>query len=246
MKNLYIEIADTHMKREYGLMDRKSLGKNTGMLFKYNYSSALGFWMKNTYIPLHIAFIDDSGKIFQIEEMVPLSTRAIVSNKHCRYALEVNKNWFKDNDVQIGASVKGYGIDTTRTAQETLPQVTEMPSMNQPSDLPFGDVQPDLPAVPPLPDADVMLNKSYKEILEDANLRGKNLIIIYQTKRGITLPPKSISPPFSFEQDEDGKHDAIVKVWDNQTGGWKSLIIDNILRIDDEEKEEKEAETQEI
>ena len=50
------------------------------------------------------------------------------------------------------------------------------------------------------------------------------------------MPPKTISPPFEFDKDEDGVNDAIVKAWDEQTGGWKSFIIDNILNIEKENK----------
>lgn len=105
MKRLFVEVADTPFKRELGLMDRKALGKDDGMLFKFPYKSNMAFWMKNTYIPLDIAFIDDDGKILQISEMYPLSTRSIRSNHPCRYALETNKGWFKENNLTAGSFV---------------------------------------------------------------------------------------------------------------------------------------------
>ena len=110
MKKLQVEIADSPTKREYGLMDRRSLRENGGMLFKFPYSHYLSFWMKDTYIPLDIAFLDDDGKILQIEKMNPLSTRAVNCNHVCRYALEVNSGWFNKNDIKVGSLVIGEGL----------------------------------------------------------------------------------------------------------------------------------------
>ena len=209
MKKIYVEIADTPLSREYGLMNRKKLSENQGMLFKFPYSAHLSFWMKETYIPLDIAFINDDGRVIQIEEGVPLSTRAISARQKCRYALEVNKGWFKDNGLGVGSVVDGIGLEN-KIAQIIAPEITETPQS---------------------PPPDIMINMSFKDILEDANLRGEDLIIIYQKKDGFTLPPKVISPPFIFEADEEGNHNAIVKAWDNQTAGWKSFLIDNIIDI---------------
>jgi len=112
MKHLLIEIADTPSKRETGLMKRKVLSENEGMLFKFPYPQGLRFWMKDTYIPLDIAFVDDDGTILQIEEMYPRSTRTVDSNYYCRMALEVNHGWFKKNSIKVGDVIAGEGIDT--------------------------------------------------------------------------------------------------------------------------------------
>jgi hypothetical protein len=88
-------------------------------------------------------------------------------------------------------------------------------------------------ANPPAPAPDVTMNMSIKERLDQAHIKGKDLVIIYQTKSGKTLPPKVISPPFTFEPDENGHHDAVVKAWDNQDAGWKSFLIDNILNLEE-------------
>ena len=121
MKKLKIEIADTPNKREAGLMGRKILASDRGMLFKFPEIQRLGFWMKNTYIPLDIAFLNEKGVITQIEKMSPLSTRSIQSVLPCKYALEVNKNWFDNNNINIGDSVFGDGI-THRNKREIVAQ----------------------------------------------------------------------------------------------------------------------------
>lgn len=229
MKNLYIELADTPIKRECGLMNRKHLPNNHGMLFKFHNPSFASFWMKDTYIPLDIAFLDDKGKILQIESMTPLSTRAIYSNYSCKYALEVNHGWFDKNGIKVGSRIDGEGISSYKKTAQMTPPANNIP------------VPPNAqPNQPPAPQAapDVMLNKTYKERLEDAGIKGKKLLIIYQTKAGKTLPPKLISPPFIFEKDEDGHHNSVVKAWDEQTGGWKSFLVDNILSLEEQKENE--------
>jgi len=98
---------------------------------------------------------------------------------------------------------------------------------------------------PPAPSPDITLNMSMKEKLEGANLKGKDLVIIYTTKKGKQLPPKVITPPFEFEANEDGQHDKVVKAWDSQTAGWKSFLIDNIQSLEEKEVEEKKEIKQE-
>ncbi|NOY09969.1 MAG: DUF192 domain-containing protein [Spirochaetes bacterium] len=101
---LTVEIAGTDSEREHGLMDRKKLGKYTGMLFVFKEDQHLSFWMKDTFIPLSIAFLSREGKILEIEDMKPMSERIIRSKYSSRFALEVNKGLFNE----IGASVGDY------------------------------------------------------------------------------------------------------------------------------------------
>lgn len=110
MKKLKVEIADTPSKLERGLMYRKSMSEDSGMLFKFPYNHYPSFWMKNTYIPLDIAFLDENGRVLQIETMYPLSTRAIRSNYMCRHALEVPEGWFRKNNITVGSLVIGEGL----------------------------------------------------------------------------------------------------------------------------------------
>lgn len=103
---LSVQIARTGQEQAQGLQNISNLGKDKGMLFSYPQTKILAFWMKNTTIPLSIAFIGENKRIFQIEDMIPLSEKSIKSNKPAMYALEVNKGWFKDNNVKVGDLIK--------------------------------------------------------------------------------------------------------------------------------------------
>ena len=104
-KTLTVEIADTSEKRMTGLMYRKSLGENEGMLFIFPEEEIHSFWMKNTLIPLSIAFIKEDGTILQIEDMEPETETTHPSKFPVKYALEVNKGWFKENNITSGDKI---------------------------------------------------------------------------------------------------------------------------------------------
>ncbi len=105
---LNIEIADTQLKRSLGLMYREDLEPESGMLFAFPQSQDLSFWMKDTHIPLSIAYIDENGIIINIEDMAPLSLDSVTSNEPCRYALEVNRGWFEENGINAGDQIRGF------------------------------------------------------------------------------------------------------------------------------------------
>jgi uncharacterized membrane protein (UPF0127 family) len=101
------ELADTPTAREIGLMNRSTLGSNSGMLFVFEQKAGHCFWMNNTKLPLSIAFIGDDGKIVNIEEM-----QAETTNNHCplaniRYALEMNQQWFAQRVITPGSIIQG-------------------------------------------------------------------------------------------------------------------------------------------
>lgn len=103
---LDVEIADTPEKVQRGLMYRKQLPAHRGMLFVYPVEMELSFWMKNTYLPLSIAFLDKSGRILNILEMKPLDPAIRYSSKgKAKYALEVNRGWFKERAIVPGNRV---------------------------------------------------------------------------------------------------------------------------------------------
>jgi len=101
------EVAATELTRTNGLMYRRMLPENRGMLFVFPYVSEQSFWMKNTYVPLSIAFIDEAGVIVSIADMKPLTTDPHPSLKPAKYALEVNLGWFAKRGIKPGAKVEG-------------------------------------------------------------------------------------------------------------------------------------------
>ena len=103
--NITVEIADTQETQEKGLMGRDSLDEDHGMLFVYDRDSRKSFWMKNTKIPLSIAYIAADGTIREIYDMEPLSTRIIDSKYSVRYALEVNQGAFERHGIKAGDKV---------------------------------------------------------------------------------------------------------------------------------------------
>ena len=103
--NITVEIADTQETQTKGLMGRESLDEDRGMLFVYERDSRKSFWMKNTKIPLSIAYIGADGTIREIYDMEPLSTRIIESKYSVRYALEVNQGAFERHGIKEGDKV---------------------------------------------------------------------------------------------------------------------------------------------
>ena len=103
---LSIEVADTPVERSIGLMNRESLAENAGMLFDFQTDVQAGFWMKNTLIPLSIAFIDKDGVIVHIEDMEPQTDNLHFSPSLYRYAIEVNQGWYADNGIAVGDTVE--------------------------------------------------------------------------------------------------------------------------------------------
>jgi hypothetical protein len=101
------EVASTPASQQLGLMYRKSMPEQSGMLFIFEQKAGHCFWMKNTLLPLSIAFIDDDGKIVNIEEMKPQSEANHCPLKPIRYALEMNSNWFEKRQLGAGKLVIG-------------------------------------------------------------------------------------------------------------------------------------------
>ena len=103
---LRVEIADTPRNLEKGLMFRKDLGSDRGMLFRFNYPQILNFWGKNTLLPLDIAFIDSDNVIKKISHIPPLSEKPVSSEHACKMAIEANLGYFNDNKIQPGQKAK--------------------------------------------------------------------------------------------------------------------------------------------
>jgi uncharacterized membrane protein (UPF0127 family) len=101
-----VEIADDPDVRSRGLMNRDSLPEDHGMLFVYPEEQILSFWMRNTLIPLDIAFIDRNGFILEIQRMEPHDDATHASKQPAMYALELRMGWFEDHGVEPGERVE--------------------------------------------------------------------------------------------------------------------------------------------
>lgn len=101
------EIASNESQREQGLMFRRSMDDNHGMLFIFDQPAGICMWMKNTLIPLSVAFIDAKGKIINIEDMKPQTLDAHCAFGAAKYALEMNLNWFKQKHIEPGMTISG-------------------------------------------------------------------------------------------------------------------------------------------
>jgi uncharacterized membrane protein (UPF0127 family) len=101
------ELASTEAQRQQGLMYRNFLPTNEGMLFIFETTATHCFWMRNTKIPLAIAFIDNNGIITNIEEMKAMTEINHCPSKPIKYALEMNQAWFTKNSISAGHTVSG-------------------------------------------------------------------------------------------------------------------------------------------
>lgn len=101
------ELAIDNPSRMEGLMHRSTMAENHGMLFIYPDYRPRSFWMKDTRIPLSIAFADESGTIVKIADMEPFDTEQTKSLYPAKYALEMNKGWFDARGIEKGATIAG-------------------------------------------------------------------------------------------------------------------------------------------
>ncbi len=101
------EVAATPEQRATGLMHRFSLRPDHGMVFVFERPEPQAFWMKNTFIPLSIAFIGADGRILNIEDMAPQDERMHLSKGPALHALEMRKGWFAERGIRPGDPVAG-------------------------------------------------------------------------------------------------------------------------------------------
>jgi uncharacterized membrane protein (UPF0127 family) len=105
-QNVYgLEYADTFALRAQGLMHREKMCDSCGMLFNFKQTKHASMWMKNTLIPLDVAFIRPDGKITDIKAMQPHDLTAIGSSEEVLYAWEMNQGWFSQNAIKVGDTV---------------------------------------------------------------------------------------------------------------------------------------------
>lgn len=114
MHVIQAELAETPENRQTGLMYRQALAPNHGMLFKFEDADIQCFWMRNTYVPLSIAFIDTQGRIVNIADMQPLDETPHCSAEPVALALEMQQGWFKERGLETGATLRGLPASSSR------------------------------------------------------------------------------------------------------------------------------------
>ncbi|MDF2179521.1 DUF192 domain-containing protein [Aliiglaciecola sp. CAU 1673] len=102
---LKLELAEAFEERAQGLMFRPELCEDCGMIFSYEQPKVISMWMKNTLIPLDVAFVDEHGRIIAIKPMEPHDLRSVSSEVLAKYALEMNQGWFARNQIRVGDKV---------------------------------------------------------------------------------------------------------------------------------------------
>ncbi len=100
-----IEVAKSPKDRQKGLMNRRTLAAHSGMLFVFKKDRRLSFWMKNTFVPLSIAYLSSDGTVKEIHSMVPRSLNPVISRHFVRYALELPEGAFARSGVRIGDKI---------------------------------------------------------------------------------------------------------------------------------------------
>ncbi len=105
--NLVAEVASTDPHRSTGLMHRRMLPEDRGMLFVFPDVAYHAMWMMNTYVPLSVAFLDRDGVIINIVDMQPQTTDSHRAARPAKYALEVNQGWFRKRDIKAGDKIEG-------------------------------------------------------------------------------------------------------------------------------------------
>lgn len=109
-KTIVVEYADDQNERSLGLMYRRKMCDDCGMLFKFDSKRIASIWMKNTYIPLDLAYIDSDGTIIDIHHLEPFNLNAVPSSQPILFALEMNVGWLGKNSIKTGQKVKIQGF----------------------------------------------------------------------------------------------------------------------------------------
>jgi len=107
MHVLQVQVAQTPEQQQIGLMFRKTMGTNDGMLFVFDEPRQQCFWMKNTLLPLSVAFIADDGSVVNIDDMKPQTLDSHCSTKPVRYVLEMNVGWYDKRGIKAGSKFLG-------------------------------------------------------------------------------------------------------------------------------------------
>jgi uncharacterized membrane protein (UPF0127 family) len=114
MYKIDAQVAASPLERQIGLMYRKEMPQQEGMLFVFEQAAPQCFWMKNTLLPLTAAFVADDGRIVNLADMKPLSTDNWCSEEPVRYVLEMNQGWFAKKNIKKGFKLSGTPFQTAR------------------------------------------------------------------------------------------------------------------------------------
>ncbi len=114
MHNIRAAVAQTPDQRQTGLMFRREMAQHEGMLFIFEQASRQCFWMKDTPLPLSIAFLADDGSVVNIADMKPLALDSHCSTQPVRFVLEMNQGWFAKRGIQPGFKITGRPFTAAR------------------------------------------------------------------------------------------------------------------------------------
>lgn len=107
MYRIEAEVAHTAAARQIGLMNRRTMAAQRGMVFVFPDDAIHCMWMKNTYLPLSVAFLDRDGRILNIADMQPQTEDSHCAAGAARYALEMNQGWFRERGLKAGDALRG-------------------------------------------------------------------------------------------------------------------------------------------
>ena len=122
-RTVRMQLAVQPLEMERGLMDRRDLAPDQGMLFVYRSSQPMSFWMRNTPTPLDIGFFTAEGELAEIYPLLPFDERTVTSrSRTLRFALEMNQGWFRDNGVKPGAKLDRKALAAALKARDFEPR----------------------------------------------------------------------------------------------------------------------------
>jgi uncharacterized membrane protein (UPF0127 family) len=122
-KIVRVQLAVTGPEMERGLMERRDLGKNEGMIFVYERPQQLSYWMRNTPTPLDIGYFDAAGKLQEIYPLLPYDETGVRSRNHqLQFALEMNQGWYRENGIKPGAQLDLDGLSAGLRARGFSPE----------------------------------------------------------------------------------------------------------------------------
>lgn len=233
MASISCELADSPSAHARGLMFRKHLPDDHGMLFDFKKEQPLSFWGMNTLIPLDIAFIDKSGKIINLGEIKPHCLHAVKSASPCMFALEVPEGTFRKNHINAGDFAEIYR-EGESTKVFLIRHIKEGSVKVAAADMDAGqklnvdvEQQPARNSVNPSEkDENVPSFRSVFDALNWCIINKEVCRITYRTDGGNVIT-RDVEPHDIFYS--SGKHHQILSAWDENASGPRSYIVMRII-----------------